>query len=127
MITPFFFIKGGMNVSLMELRTGLGLFFVLFFVKTIAKGVGVWPVARYYFREHASYTTLLMSTGLTFGTISSMYGLQAGYINSTQFSVLVAVVIATAVIPTFIAQRWFAPTLSDESKEDVLAAEEESL
>lgn len=127
MITPFFFIKGGMNVSLTELRTSIGLFFVLFLVKTAAKGIGVWPIARYYFKEHASYTTLLMSTGLTFGTISSVYGLQAGYITSTQFSVLVAVVIATAVVPTFIAQRWFAPTLSEESKEEVLAAEEESL
>ena len=103
MITPFFFIKGGMNVSLSELWSNIGLFFILFFVKTIAKGIGVLPVARYYLKENAIYTTLLMSTGLTFGTISSVYGLQAGHISSSQFSVLVAVVIATAIIPTIIA------------------------
>jgi len=50
-----------------------------------------------------------MSTGLTFGTISSQYGYQAGIIDKAQFSLLITVVIASAVIPTFIAQRWFQP------------------
>jgi len=127
MITPFFFIKGGMNVSLTELGRNIGLFVMLFMLKTIAKGIGVWPVARYYIKDHAIYTTLLMSTGLTFGTISSVYGLEAGYINSSQFSVLVGVVIATAIIPTLIAQRWFKPSLPQDIQEELLATEEESL
>ena len=127
MITPFFFIKGGMNVSLAELGSNIGLFAALFLLKTMAKGVGVWPVARYYLKDNAIYTTLLMSTGLTFGTISSVYGLQAGHINSSQFSVLVAVVIATAIIPTLIAQRWFKPSLPQDIQEELLAEEEESL
>ena len=50
-----------------------------------------------------------MSTGLTFGTISSIYGFEHGFINKTQFSVLVTVVILTAIIPTFIAQKFFQP------------------
>lgn len=127
MITPFFFIKGGMNVSLPDLWRNIGLFTALFFVKTAAKAAGVLPLARYYLKGHATYTTLLMSTGLTFGTISSMYGLQAGYIDPSQFSVLVSVVIATAIIPTIIAQRWFSPALSEETRDEVLSAEEESL
>lgn len=127
MTTPFFFIKGGMNVSLSALAANWKLLFILIGVKTAAKFIGVWPLARRYANNHAVYTTLLMSTGLTFGTISSLYGLQAGHINSTQFSVLVAVVIGTAVIPTFIAQRWFSPTLPEELKEEVLAEEEESV
>jgi Kef-type K+ transport system membrane component KefB len=126
MITPFFFIKGGMNVSLKAVAANWGLFLILFAVKTTAKFIGVWPLARRYVNHHAEYTTLLMSTGLTFGTISSLYGLQAGYISSVQFSVLVAVVIATATIPTFIAQRWFSPTMTDLQQEEVLAREEES-
>jgi len=126
MITPFFFIKGGMNVSLKAVAANGGLFLILFGVKTAAKFIGVWPLAKRYVNHHAEYTTLLMSTGLTFGTISSLYGLQAGYINATQFSVLVAVVIATATIPTFIAQRWFSPALPDLQQEEVLAREEES-
>lgn len=84
-------------------------------------------VAKRYANDHAEYLTLLMSTGLTFGTISAFYGLQAGHISSTQFSVLVAVVIATAVIPTLIAQRWFSPALPEQVREEVLAQEEESL
>ena len=55
------------------------------------------------------FTTLLMSTGLTFGTISSLYGLTAGILDRAQFSVLITTVVASAVIPTIIAQRWFSP------------------
>jgi Kef-type K+ transport system membrane component KefB len=127
MITPFFFIKGGMNVSLKDVGENWQLLVILFGVKTAAKFIGVWPVAKRYANDHAGYLTLLMSTGLTFGTISSLYGLQAGHIGSSQFSVLVAVVIATAVIPTFVAQRWFSPALPEQVKEEVLAQEEESI
>jgi len=126
MITPFFFIKGGMSVSLKEVAANWHLLLILFGVKTAAKFVGVWPLAKAYVNDHAEYTTLLMSTGLTFGTISSLYGLQAGHIDSAQFSVLVATVIATAILPTFIAQRWFSPALPPQVQEEVLAREEES-
>ena len=51
--------------------------------------------------QGSMYTTLLMSTGLTLGTISSFFGLQAGIINQSQYAILVGVV-ASAVIPTFI-------------------------
>jgi len=127
MITPFFFIKGGMNVSLADLAANWPLLLVLFGVKSATKFIGVFPLANRYASGHAAYFTLLMSTGLTFGTISSFYGLQAGHITSSQFSVLVGVVIATAIIPTFIAQRWFSPALSEEEQEEVLAQEEESI
>ncbi len=50
-----------------------------------------------------------MSTGLTFGTISSLYGLNVGIINQTQFSLLITVVVLSAVVPTAIAQRFFQP------------------
>ena len=110
-VTPFFFLKGGMNVSLAVLLTSAGLIIVLFFVKVAAKFAGVYPLALKYLPKRATYVTLLMSTGLTFGTIASLYGLQAGYINKAQFSVLVTVVIATAIIPTVIAQRFFQPPI----------------
>jgi hypothetical protein len=76
-----------------------------------AKFVGVYALAeaRRYLREHANYTTLLMSTVLTFGTISSLYGLQAGIIDRAQFSVLVTVVVLTANVPTALAQAVFQP------------------
>jgi len=55
-----------------------------------------------------------MSTGLTFGTISALYGLNNGIINKDQFSVIVLTVISTAIIPTLIADIFFQPTEEDK-------------
>ncbi len=115
-ITPIFFIVGGMKVSLMMIIASLGLFAALFAVKIIAKFIGVYFLAKKYIPQGSMYTTLLMSTGLTFGTISSLFGLQAGIINQVQYSILVGVVVASAIIPTFIAQKWFLPV----DEEDIL-------
>lgn len=109
-LTPFFFLKSGMNVSLGLVWANLGLLVLLFGVKQVTKLVGVYPLAiRYLPSREAIFTTLLMSTGLTFGTISSLYGLRAGLFDQAQFSVVVTVVVLTAIVPTFIAQRWFEP------------------
>jgi Kef-type K+ transport system membrane component KefB len=111
LLTPFFFIRSGMNVSLPAVWANLGLLALLLVVKLAFKFVGVYPFARRWVRRHASYTTLLMSTGLTFGTISATYGLNAGIIDQAQFSVLVSVVVLTAVVPTAVAQRFFTPAV----------------
>jgi Kef-type K+ transport system membrane component KefB len=109
-LTPFFFLKGGMNVSLGLVWANLGLLGMLFLVKLVTKTVGVYPLSiRYLPAREAMFTTLLMSTGLTFGTISSLYGLRAGIFDQAQFSVIVTVVVLSAIVPTFIAQRWFEP------------------
>jgi len=108
-VTPIFFIVGGMKISFPLILSAIGLFLILFVIKMIMKFIGVYFFAKKYMPNGSVYTTLLMSTGLTFGTISSMYGLQAGLINQVQYSVLVGVVVASAVIPTFIAQKWFLP------------------
>jgi Kef-type K+ transport system membrane component KefB len=108
-LTPFFFIRGGLNVSLGAIAGSLGVLAVLFAAKMVPKLALVLPLARRHAAPHASFATLLMSTGLTFGTISSLYGLNAGIIDQTQFSLLVTVVVLSAILPTAIAQRWFAP------------------
>jgi hypothetical protein len=41
--------------------------------------------------------------------VASLFGLQSGLINQVQYSVLTGVLIASAVIPTIIAQKWFMP------------------
>ena len=110
MITPFFFINGGMNISLPLLYHHLGLFLVLFGVKQVTKIAGIYPFAKRYVPKEAMFTTLLMSTGLTMGTISSTFGLSSGIIDQGQFSVLVAAVVISAILPTFIAQKWFYPS-----------------
>jgi Kef-type K+ transport system membrane component KefB len=108
-ITPTFFVNGGMNISLPLLGSNFGLFLTLLGVKLATKFVGVYPVSRLLLPREATYTTLLMSTGLTMGTISSVFGYQSGLIDQAQFSVLVAVVVASAIVPTFFAQRFFHP------------------
>jgi Kef-type K+ transport system membrane component KefB len=108
-LTPFFFLKGGMSVSAGALWANLGILALLFVAKMVPKFGGVYPLARRYTAPHATFTTLLMSTGLTFGTITSLYGLNAGIIDRTQFSLLIAVVVLSAIVPTAIAQRFFQP------------------
>ncbi|HMM05843.1 MAG TPA: cation:proton antiporter [Clostridiales bacterium] len=110
--TPFYFIKAGMNVSLHAVWLSFGVIAALFLMKVVCKVIGVWPAARGFgmgFKE-ANYTTLLMSTGLTFGTISAQFGLSHQIIGEAQYSVLVTVIILTAIIPTLIAQRFFEPS-----------------
>lgn len=113
-ITPLFFIVGGIKISFPLIASAFGLFLVLFALKILTKFVGVYFLAKRYLPHGSMYTTLLMSTGLTFGTISSVFGVNAGYIDQTQYSVLVGVVVASAVIPTFIAQKWFAPVHAED-------------
>jgi len=108
-LTPFFFVKGGMNVSTSAVWASLGVLGVLFAAKMGPKLITVYPLARRFTSPHAPFTTLLMSTGLTFGTITSLYGLSAGIIDRTQFSLLIAVVVLSAIIPTAIAQRFYQP------------------
>jgi Kef-type K+ transport system membrane component KefB len=110
-LTPFFFLRGGMNVSLAAVFANLGVLAVLLGAKMVPKLTLVFPLARRHARPHATFATLLMSTGLTFGTISSLYGLNAHIIDRTQFSLLVTVVVLSAIVPTAIAQRWFSPPI----------------
>jgi Kef-type K+ transport system membrane component KefB len=111
MLTPFFFIKSGTFISLPALLASLALIVALLAVKIIMKFIGVWPLTRVFrmSSREGNYTTLLMSTGLTFGSISALYGLTNGIIDQTQYTVLVTVVVGSAVVPTLIAQTWFLP------------------
>ena len=123
-LTPFFFIKGGLNVSLGAVFANLGILALLFCTKLIPKLGLVFPLARRHMPRHATFATLLMSTGLTFGTIASLYGLTAGIIDERQFSLLVTVVVGSALIPTAIAQTFFAPIGDLERREHPVPAEE---
>jgi Kef-type K+ transport system membrane component KefB len=113
-LTPFFFLRGGLNVSLGAVFANLGVLVVLVAAKMLPKVGLILPLARRYAPTHAPFMTLLMSTGLTFGTIASLYGLSAGIIDRTQFSLLVTVVVVSAIVPTAIAQRWFSPEVEAE-------------
>jgi Kef-type K+ transport system membrane component KefB len=111
LLTPFYFIRAGSFVSVPALIAAPAAFLLMLVGKMIAKFVGVYPVAAAYGSPHreAMYTTLLMSTGLTFGTISALFGLSHQIVDQAQYSALVAAVIASAVIPTLIANALFMP------------------
>lgn len=87
------------------------VFLALFGGKVLTKIVGLYPVIGAFRRRQDErwYYTLMMSTGLTFGTISALFGLTHGLISQDQYSHLVAVVIGSAVIPTLVANAWFLP------------------
>jgi len=103
----------GLFVSLPALWAGLAVIGMLLALKMVTKYVCVWPLSRYFFMRsrEAHYTALLMSTGLTFGTISALFGLQNKIIDQQQYSVLVTVVILSAFVPTLIAQKFFQPAV----------------
>jgi Kef-type K+ transport system membrane component KefB len=127
LLTPFYFIKAGLLVSLPAIAAGAGLIGVLLLVKVGAKTIGVWPVSRLAglaVRE-ANYTTLLMSTGLTFGTISALFGLRNGLIDASQYTILVTTVILSAVVPTLIATTFFQPHIRGTGELDEVEAAEE--
>ena len=111
LLTPFYFIRAGSFVSIPELVAAPAAFLFMLVVKVFSKIVGVYPVTKVYKapNKEAMYTTLLMSTGLTFGTISALFGLSRGIIDQGQYSALVAAVIASAVIPTVIANAFYLP------------------
>jgi len=111
LLTPFYFIRAGSFVSIPALIAAPAAFIFLLIVKVGTKIIGVYPVTKFYKapNKEAAYTTLLMSTGLTFGTISALFGLSHGIIDQGQYSALVATVIASAVIPTVIANAFYLP------------------
>jgi Kef-type K+ transport system membrane component KefB len=122
-LTPAFFIYAGLRVSMFAVIGAALVVAALFLVKVGAKFASVYGLTQRYVPQAPMYTTLLMSTGLTFGTISATFGLDHGIITQNQFSVLVIVVILTAVVPTLIAQKWFDPRLHPrtESVKQVVA------
>jgi Kef-type K+ transport system membrane component KefB len=111
LLTPFYFIRAGSFVSVPALIAAPAAFLLMLVVKVVTKIAGVYPVTQAFRspRKEGMYTTLLMSTGLTFGTISSLFGLSHGIVSQAQYSALVAAVIASAVVPTLIANAWFLP------------------
>src|SRR5438876_11944377 len=112
MFTPFYFIRAGLFVSLVVLWPALVIVAGLLLLKMMTKTIGVWPLARLHYMRprEAAYTTLLMATGLTFGTISALFGYQNKIIDQRQYTILVTVVILSALVPTLFAQKLFQPS-----------------
>lgn len=111
LLTPFYFLRAGSLVALPAVLAAPFVFLALLAGKVASKIFGLFPVIGLFRQERRErwYYTLLMSTGLTFGTISALYGYSHGIITREQYSLLVAVVIASAVVPTLVATVAFVP------------------
>jgi Kef-type K+ transport system membrane component KefB len=123
-LTPFYFLKAGSLVEAHAVAAAFGLIVVFLGIKVATKFIGILPLTVYheFDRREGLYTTLLMSTGLTFGSISALFGLTNRIIDQSQYTILVTAVIGSAVVPTLIAQRWFQPEFK-AARFDVDAAE----
>jgi len=110
-LTPFYFLRAGSFVLLSTLISFPLFFIALFSSKVVSKIFGLYPVISVFRKDKNErwYYTLLMSTGLTFGTISALFGFSHGIIDQSQYSIIVMVVIASAVVPTAIATIFFEP------------------
>ncbi len=127
LLTPFFFLRAGLLISFDAMLAGIGVIALLFGVKMVTKVVSVWPTSAAFglVARDRTYTTLLMATGLTFGSIAALYGLTNNLITQAQYSVLVTVVILSAFVPTLIAQQFFQPDLEVDVVVDETASEED--
>jgi Kef-type K+ transport system membrane component KefB len=110
-LTPFYFLKAGSLIEAHALVTGAGLIGLFLAMKMATKFCGILPLTRYFkfVPREGMYTTLMMSTGLTFGSISALFGLTNHIIDQDQYTILLTAVIGSAVVPTLIAQLWFHP------------------
>jgi Kef-type K+ transport system membrane component KefB len=133
-LTPFYFLKAGSLVRADVLVTSAVVILIYLAVKMVTKFVGILPLTRIFRFDprEGMYTTLLMSTGLTFGSISALFGLTNHIIDERQYTILLTAVIGSAVVPTIIAERWFQPVFkaltpaSPAKPESVVVAQGES-
>ena len=111
LLTPFYFIRAGSFVSIPELVAAPAAFVVFLVVKVGTKMIGVYPVTKLFGspNKEAMYTTLLMSTGLTFGTISALFGLSHGIIDQRSIFGARRRCHRERVIPTVIANAFYLP------------------
>jgi len=127
LLTPFYFIRAGSYVSVSAIIAAPIALLVLFGTKMITKIIGVYPTTKAYkyAQKEGIYTTLLMSTGLTFGSISALFGLAHRIIDQVQYSLLIVAVIGSAVVPTLIANAFFIPHYLLPKKDKMLVAKPE--
>jgi Kef-type K+ transport system membrane component KefB len=118
-LAPFYFIKAGSYVSFPAVVSQFALILVFLALNMATKFIGVWPLTRVFKfpKREGMYSTLLMSTGLTFGIISALYGLTANIITPDQYAILLAAVVGSALIPSLIAQAWFKPRIAAGQEE----------
>lgn len=109
LLTPFYFISIGLLVDLSSLKSAGIIIIVLLVFKIISKTIAIYPLSIFFKNNkiESIYSVLLMSTGLTFGSIAALFGLTHGILTSIQYSILIAVVVGSAIFPIIVAYSFF--------------------
>ena len=113
-ITPIFFIIGGMKVSIPLIYSCFGIFLTLFVLRQLSKYIGVYYPSKTFLKQNYNYVTMMMSTGLTFGLVAAVFGLNNALINQTEYSVITGILVLSAILPTFVAEKYYTPVHSED-------------
>lgn len=113
-ITPIFFIIGGMKVSIPLIYSCFGIFLTLFVLRQLSKYIGVYYPSKIFLKQNYNYVTMMMSTGLTFGLVAAVFGLNNALINQTEYSVITGILVLSAILPTFVAEKYYTPVHSED-------------
>ncbi|MGA8770418.1 MAG: cation:proton antiporter, partial [Rhodomicrobium sp.] len=109
--TPFYFLRTGSLLDLTQWPAIAVMTGSLLAIKIASKCAAVVPLARMFNigARDAWSIAMLMSTGLTFGTVAAFLGLARNIIDAQQYAILVTAVIASGTIPALVAQRLLKP------------------
>lgn len=111
--TPIFFIVGGTKVSIPIIISTIGIFLLIFVVRQVGKFIGVYTIVKKSLSKHHMYITMIMSTGLTFGLVAALYGLNNHIIPQHIYSILAGVLVLSAILPSFIGDKFYAPSFEE--------------
>jgi glutathione-regulated potassium-efflux system ancillary protein KefC len=106
LLSPAFFVRAGMLISLPAVVQNMGIILGLLGAKMLSKFIGTYYFNKKWIPEAPIFSTMLLSTGLTVGTITATLGRDLGFLDQTQFSIVIIAVILSAVVPTLIAKRF---------------------
>jgi Kef-type K+ transport system membrane component KefB len=111
-----FFIKAGLLVSLPAVIQSLSLILSLLGIKLLTKFLGLYYLNKRWIPGAPLFATLLLSTGLTVGTITVQLGRDLGVLDLNQFSVVLITIILGAIIPAAMAKSsWVRADLENIS------------
>lgn len=110
-LTPFYFLRTGSLISFKSVYVYAGFIALLVVSKILFKVPALYSVISIFRKDKKEkfFYSFIMTAGLTFGTIFSVFGYEKGIIDSNQYSILTTSVILTAIIPTVIATAFFKP------------------
>lgn len=116
LLIPAFFFNVGLNVEAEALVQHAVLILTLFIVISAARRLGIRVVIQRLLPGPARFSTALMNARLTFATVVATFGLTAGILSQTQFSVVVATVFLSAVVASLELRSLPTPAAGSERK-----------